>query len=162
MKLTPRHEPGKNGRREYRTPDRRWRLVRTRSGPQPNSARWEVHEATDQPEEWSPSAAFAKRRDARLFLEDRISQCTASRPKPAVRVTPPPGRANLLALLPELPYTRRPAAVMVSIGARSPTTTRRPMPWADGFCTVLTRRSSFRPRRSSFRATSTSPLRRTR
>ena len=83
MKLTPRHEPGKNGRREYRTPDGRWRLVRTKSGPQPSSARWEVHEATDQPEEWSPSAAFAKRRDARLFLEERISRCNASRPKPA-------------------------------------------------------------------------------
>ena len=83
MKLTPRHEPGKNGRREYRTPDGRWRLVRTQSGPQPNSARWEVHEATDQPEEWSPSAAFAKRRDAKLFLEERITRCDASQPKPA-------------------------------------------------------------------------------
>ena len=83
MKLTPRHEPGKNGRREYRTPDGRWRLVRTKSGLRPNSARWEVHEATDQPEEWTPSAAFAKRRDARLFLEERITQGAASRPKPA-------------------------------------------------------------------------------
>ena len=60
--------------------DGRWRLVRTKSGPQPNSARWEVHEATDQPEEWRPSAAFAKRRDAKLFLEERITQPTASRP----------------------------------------------------------------------------------
>ena len=88
MKLTPRHEPGKNGRREYRTADGRWRLVRTKSGPQPNSARWEVHEATDQPEEWSPSAAFAKRRDARLFLEERITQGTASRPNALDAVGP--------------------------------------------------------------------------
>lgn len=31
----------------------------------------------------SSSAAFAKRRDAKLFLEERISQGAASRPKPA-------------------------------------------------------------------------------
>ncbi len=80
MKLTPRHEPGKNGRREYRTPDGRWRLVRTKSGSQPNSARWEVHEATDKPDEWTSSAAFAKRRDARLFLEERVMRRNASRP----------------------------------------------------------------------------------
>ena len=83
MKLTPRHESGRNGRREYRTHDGRWRLVRTKSGPQPNSARWEVHEATDQPEEWRPSAAFSKRRDAKLFLEERISRYDTPRPKPA-------------------------------------------------------------------------------
>ena len=81
MKLIPRHEAGKNGRREYRTHDDRWRLVRTKSGPQPGSARWEVHEAGSRPGEWSSAAAFAKRRDARLFLEERISQGAASRPK---------------------------------------------------------------------------------
>ena len=46
--------------------------------------------------------------------------------------------------------------------APSPQGASRSTPRADRFCTASTRRSRFRPSRSSFRTTSTSPLRRTR
>ena len=41
-----------------------------------------------------------------------------------------------------------------------PASTRKPTPRVDRSCTVLTRWARFRPRRSSFQTTSTSPLRR--
>ena len=53
----------------------------------------------------------------------------------------------------------RPAAVVVSICAPCPVRTRRPTPRADRTCTVLTRWTRVRPRRSSFQTTSTSPVR---
>ena len=53
----------------------------------------------------------------------------------------------------------RPAAVVVSICAPCPVSTRRPTPRADRSCTVLTRWARVRPRRSSFQTTSTSPVR---
>ncbi len=53
----------------------------------------------------------------------------------------------------KMPNTRRPAAVVVSICAPWPASTRRPTPRADRSCTVLTRWARFRPRRSSFHAT---------
>ena len=62
----------------------------------------------------------------------------------------------------KMPNTRRPAAVVVSICAPSPASTRRPSPRADRSCTVLTRWARLRPRRSSFQTTSTSPFRRAR
>lgn len=67
MKLTPLHGPGKNGPREYRTPDGLWRLIRTRTP----AIRWEVQRRSDTAG-WVRSATFAKRRDARLFLEDTL------------------------------------------------------------------------------------------
>ena len=68
MKLIPLHGPGKNGTREYRTPDGLWRLIRTRTP----AIRWEVQQRTDTG--WLHSATFAKRRDARLFLEDTLAR----------------------------------------------------------------------------------------
>ena len=59
----------------------------------------------------------------------------------------------------KMPNTRRPAAVVVSICAPYPVSTRRPTPRVDRFCTVLTRWAMVRPRRSSFQTTSTSPVR---
>ena len=63
----PMHGPGKNGHREYRTPDGRWRLLRTT-----RPIRWRVDRRAG--DAWSTLSAFAKRRDARLFLEETIAQ----------------------------------------------------------------------------------------
>ncbi|MDE0456061.1 MAG: DUF6166 domain-containing protein [Chromatiales bacterium] len=65
MKLIPILGPGKNGTREYRTPDGRWRLFRTL-----NPVLWKVQQRSDTG--WLHSASFAKRRDARIFLEDTL------------------------------------------------------------------------------------------
>lgn len=66
MKLIPILGPGRNGRREYRTPDGRWRLFRTR-----NPVRWEVQQRCGA-DDWLQAAAFVKRRDARLCLEEAL------------------------------------------------------------------------------------------
>ena len=66
MKLIPILGPGKNGPREYRTPDGRWRLTRTRNP----TIRWEVQHHCDAG--WLHAATFAKRRDARLYLEETL------------------------------------------------------------------------------------------
>ena len=65
MKLIPILGPGKNGHREYRTPDGKWRLIRTRT-----PIRWEVQQRCGTG--WLLSASFAKRRDARLCLEETL------------------------------------------------------------------------------------------
>ena len=53
-------------------------------------------------------------------------------------------------------------AVVVSICAPCPVSTRRPTPRADRVCTVSTEWARLRPRRASFQTTSTSPARRAR
>ena len=67
MKLIPILGPGRNGHREYRTPDGRWRLFRTR-----NPVRWEVQQRHDN--DWLRFTSFAKRRDARLCLEETLGR----------------------------------------------------------------------------------------
>lgn len=65
------HAPAKYAHREYRTDDDQWRIIRTRTGPRPSLTQWEVQ--TRSATTWARRAAFAKRRDARLFLEDHIA-----------------------------------------------------------------------------------------
>ena len=57
----------------------------------------------------------------------------------------------------KMPNTRRPAAVVVSICAPCPVSTRRPTPRVDRSCTVLTRWARVRPRRSSFQSRARRP-----
>ena len=71
MKLNPHHQHDKNGRREYRSPDETWRVVRTRrpGGNRNERPRWEVHERHEDHADWHCHAAFERRRDALVFLD---------------------------------------------------------------------------------------------
>ena len=71
MKLIPHHQHDKNGRREYRSPDETWRVVRTRrpGGNRNERPRWEVHERHEDHADWHCHAAFERRRDALVFLD---------------------------------------------------------------------------------------------
>ena len=62
MRLIPHHQD--DGRREYRSPDGAWRVVRTRQpGRKRNErARWEVHERPEAHGPWHCHAAFERRR----------------------------------------------------------------------------------------------------
>ena len=59
------------GRREYRSPDGTWRVVRTRrpGGNRNERPRWEVHERPEAHAPWHCHAAFERRRDALVFLD---------------------------------------------------------------------------------------------
>ena len=67
--LIPHHQA--DGRREYRSPDGAWRVVRTRQpGRKRNEwARWEVHERPEAHGPWHCHAAFERQRDALVFLD---------------------------------------------------------------------------------------------
>ena len=69
MKLIPHHQDGEHSRREYRSPDGAWRVVRPqrRRNERP---RWEVHERhAGHAGGWRCHAAFERRRDALVFLD---------------------------------------------------------------------------------------------
>ena len=55
MKLIPHHEDDKHGRREYRSPNGTWRVVRTRrpGGNRNERPRWEVHERHEAHAPWA-------------------------------------------------------------------------------------------------------------
>ena len=71
MKLIPHHPDDRHGRREYRSPDGAWRVVRTRrpGGNRNEQPRWEVHERPEDHAPWHCHAAFERRRDAVVFLD---------------------------------------------------------------------------------------------
>ena len=71
MKLIPHHQDDRHGRREYRSPDGTWRVVRTRrpGGNRNERPRWEVHERPAALAPWHCHAAFERRRDALVFLD---------------------------------------------------------------------------------------------
>ena len=71
MKLLPHHQDDKHGRREYRSPDGTWRVVRSRrpGGNRNERPRWEVHERHEDRADWHSHAAFERRRDALVFLD---------------------------------------------------------------------------------------------
>ena len=71
MELIPHHEDDKHGRREYRSPNGTWRVVRTRrpGGNRNERPRWEVHERHEAHAPWHCHAAFERRRDALVFLD---------------------------------------------------------------------------------------------
>ena len=69
MKLIPHHQDdNEHGRREYRSPDGAWRVVRPRRRRHERS-RWEVHERHEGRAGWRRQAAFERRRDALVFLD---------------------------------------------------------------------------------------------
>ena len=69
MKLIPHHlDDNGHGRREYRSPDGAWRVVRPRRRGNERS-RWEVHERHEDRAGWHRHAAFERRRDALVFLD---------------------------------------------------------------------------------------------
>ena len=65
MRLIPHHQDDRH-RREYRSPDGTWRVVRTRrpGGNRNERPRWEVREHCH--------AAFERRRDALVFLDTTV------------------------------------------------------------------------------------------
>ena len=71
MELIPHHEDDKHGRREYRSPNGTWRVVRTRRpvGNRNERPRWEVHERHEAHAPWHCHAAFERRRDALVSLD---------------------------------------------------------------------------------------------
>ena len=71
MKLIPHHQDDRHDRREYRSPDGTWRVVRTRrpGGNRNERPRWEVHERPAALAPWHCHAAFERRRDALVFLD---------------------------------------------------------------------------------------------
>ena len=69
MKLIAHHQQDhEHGRREYRSPNGTWRVVRTRrpGGNRNERPRWEVHEDRAV---WHCHVAFKRRRDAVVFLD---------------------------------------------------------------------------------------------
>ena len=69
MKLIPQHhDDDEHGRREYRSPDGTWRVVRPQRRRNERS-RWEVHERQRGRSGWRCHAAFERRRDALVFLD---------------------------------------------------------------------------------------------
>lgn len=69
MKLILHHQDDdEHGRREYRSPDGTWRVVRPQRRRNERS-RWEVHERQGVRSEWRCHAAFERRRDALVFLD---------------------------------------------------------------------------------------------
>ena len=69
MKLIPHHQDDKAGRREYRSPDETWRVVRPCRRGGNERPRWEVHERHEDHAGWHCHAAFERRRDALVFLD---------------------------------------------------------------------------------------------
>ena len=71
MKLISHHQDDRLGRREYRSPNGTWRVVRTRrpGGNRNERPRWEVHERPEAHAPWHCHAAFERRRDALVFLD---------------------------------------------------------------------------------------------
>ena len=67
MKLIPHHQDGEHSRREYRSPDGAWRVVRPRRR-RNERPRWEVHER-HAGHAWRCHASFERRRDALVFLD---------------------------------------------------------------------------------------------
>jgi len=68
MKLIPHHQDGEHSRREYRSPDGAWRVVRPRRR-RNERPRWEVHERAGRADGWRCHASFERRRDALVFLD---------------------------------------------------------------------------------------------
>ena len=73
MRLIPHHQDDRR-RREYRSPDGTWRVVRTRrpGGNRNERPRWEVHERPEAHAPWHCHAAFERRRDALVFLDTTV------------------------------------------------------------------------------------------
>ena len=73
MRLIPHHQDDRH-RREYRSPDGTWRVVRTRrpGGNRNERPRWEVHERPEAHTPWHCHAAFERRRDALVFLDTTV------------------------------------------------------------------------------------------
>ena len=73
MRLIPHHQDDRH-RREYRSPDGTWRVVRTRrpGGNRNERPRWEVHERPEAHAPWHCHAAFERRRDALVFLDTTV------------------------------------------------------------------------------------------
>lgn len=104
MKLLPHHEDGDNyGRREYRSADGAWRVVRPRFG-RTERPRWEVHERRREARAgWHRHAAFERRRDALAFLDttaaapagrERNDSARQAAPAPESSPEPPQGRSR--------------------------------------------------------------------
>ena len=109
VRLIPHHQDDSHGRREYRSPDGIWRVVRTRrpGGNRNERARWEVHERSEAHAPWHCHAAFERRRDAVVFLDTtavtpmsvhwlavRPRACGAPPPSWARRVSGPTGGSS--------------------------------------------------------------------
>ena len=93
MKLIPHHQDDKYGRRDYRSPDGTWRVVRTLPpGRSRNDrSRWEVHERCEGGAGgWRHHAAFERRRDALVFLDTTAAPSSNE----SVTTAPPPGGAS--------------------------------------------------------------------
>ena len=92
MKLIPHHQDDKHVRREYRSPDGTWRVVRTRrpGGNRNERPRWEVHERHEDRAGWHRHAAFERRRDALVFLD--TTAVTPGGESTAVTTAPPKRR----------------------------------------------------------------------
>ena len=96
MKLIPHHQDDKHGRREYRSPDGAWRVVRTRrpGGNRNERPRWEVHQRHEDHADWHCHADFERRRDALVFLDTTAvtpggeSTAAAAKAAPKQRETP--------------------------------------------------------------------------
>ena len=69
MKLIPHHQDDKAGRREYRSPDGTWRVVRPCRRGGNERPRWAVQERHEDHAGWHCRAAFECRRDALVFLD---------------------------------------------------------------------------------------------
>ena len=93
MRLIPHHQDDRH-RREYRSPDGTWRVVRTRrpGGNRNERPRWEVHERPEAHAPWHCHAAFERRRDALVFLDTTVvtgGESTAASAAPPKRSETP-------------------------------------------------------------------------
>ncbi len=88
MRLISHHQDDRH-RREYRSPDGTWRVVRTRrpGGNRNERPRWEVHERPEAHAPWHCHAAFERRRDALVFLDTTV--VTPGGESPAASAAPP-------------------------------------------------------------------------
>ena len=134
MKLIPHHQHDKNGRREYRSPDETWRVVRTRrpGGNRNERPRWEVHERHEDHADWHcHHAAFERRRDALVFLDTTAATpggestaVTTMAPKqretPERSAEPPPPSPRRP---PRRPISRRPTGCVEGASGRPSRTT---------------------------------------
>ena len=86
MRLIPHHQDDRH-RREYRSPDGTWRVVRTRrpGGNRNERPRWEVHERPEAHAPWHCHAAFERRRDALVFLDTTVESTAALGQQPPLR-----------------------------------------------------------------------------
>ena len=101
MKLIPHHQDGER-RREYRSPDGAWRVVRPRRRRNGERPRWEVHERGSRAGGWRCHASFERRRDALVFLDT-----TAAAAEGESVTTAPPRPRGLPQLSQEPPRSNR-------------------------------------------------------